>query len=99
MKVSKRFFSPSPKVDSAIISIKNISNKYFNNKNDEELFFKLIKASFAHKRKVLRKNLEELGFTLEKIDGVFRNLNIDQKIRAEDIKFEKWIEINSFIKK
>ena len=29
MKVNKRYFSPAPKVDSAIISIKNISRKLF----------------------------------------------------------------------
>ena len=29
MKVDKRYFSPAPKVDSAIISIKNISRKLF----------------------------------------------------------------------
>ncbi|MFA6354803.1 MAG: 16S rRNA (adenine(1518)-N(6)/adenine(1519)-N(6))-dimethyltransferase RsmA, partial [Candidatus Paceibacterota bacterium] len=58
MKVHKRFFSPSPKVDSAIIHIGNIGNKYFRNKNEEKVFFEVIKAGFAHKRKVLRKNLE-----------------------------------------
>lgn len=103
MKVHKRFFSPSPKVDSAIISINNISNKLFKEKNEEKLFFRLIKASFAHKRKVLRKNLEDFKYMevglpnipkiKEKIDEIFEKLDINPKARAEDIKFEKWIEI------
>lgn len=93
MKVSKRFFSPVPKVDSAIISIKNISNKLFAQKSEEESFFKIIKASFAHKRKVLRKNLEETIGDLEKIDEIFKELNINEKSRAEDIKFETWIKL------
>jgi 16S rRNA (adenine1518-N6/adenine1519-N6)-dimethyltransferase len=96
MKVHKRFFSPSPKVDSAIISINNISNKLFKNKTEEESFFHLIKAGFAHKRKVLRKNLEvkEVGLPyINKIDEIFEKLEINPKSRAEDIKFEKWIQI------
>jgi 16S rRNA (adenine1518-N6/adenine1519-N6)-dimethyltransferase len=115
MKVHKRFFSPSPKVDSAIISINNISNKFFLNKENEKSFFKLIKTGFAHKRKILRKNLEDLDaekkitevefvskrntlskekLTQNKIDEVFNKLDIDAKVRAEDVPFEKWIEIN-----
>lgn len=98
MKVHKRFFSPAPKVDSAIIHIGNIGNKYFKDKNEENTFFALIKAGFAHKRKVLRKNLEDFKFLevglleiKEKIDEVFQKLEINPKARAEDIKFEKWV--------
>ena len=98
MKVHKRFFSPEPKVDSAIISINEISNKFFKDKNKEELFFKIIKAAFAHKRKILRKNLEEIGENLEKIDEIFKILNINPKARAEDIHFEKWIVLNNYLK-
>lgn len=97
MKVHKRFFSPSPKVDSAIIHIGNISNKYFKDKNEEESFFQLIKAGFAHKRKVLRKNLEDIYKNLEKIDKTFSELGINSKARAEDIKFEKWIQISKLL--
>ncbi|MCX6754125.1 MAG: 16S rRNA (adenine(1518)-N(6)/adenine(1519)-N(6))-dimethyltransferase RsmA [Candidatus Nomurabacteria bacterium] len=100
MKVHKRFFSPEPKVDSAIISINNISNELFKEKSDEELFFRLIKTGFAHKRKVLRKNLEDIQIKevrlpyINKIDEIFAKLNINPKARAEDIKFEKWIQIS-----
>lgn len=96
MKVHKRFFSPSPKVDSAIIAITNISKDNFNKNMKEERFFHIIKTAFSHKRKILRKNLEGLPFFevgLQKIDRVFKDLNIDLKSRAEDIQIEKWIEI------
>lgn len=96
MKVHKRFFSPEPKVDSAIISIGNISNNFFKNKKEEESFFLLIKAAFAHKRKVLRKNLEEIEKNMGKIDEVLQKLEINPKSRAEDIKFEKWIKLNNY---
>jgi 16S rRNA (adenine1518-N6/adenine1519-N6)-dimethyltransferase len=102
MKVHKRFFSPSPKVDSAIISINNISNKFFANKTEEDSFFKIIKAGFAHKRKVLRKNLEDVETKEEdkiliksNIDEIFEKLKINSKARAEDVIFDKWISMNS----
>jgi 16S rRNA (adenine1518-N6/adenine1519-N6)-dimethyltransferase len=98
MKVHKRFFSPSPKVDSAIIHINNISNKLFKDKTKEDLFFKLIKAGFAHKRKVLRKNLEEIEKDIRKIDEILNKLDINSKSRAEDIPFEKWVLLNDYLK-
>ncbi|HUC88858.1 MAG TPA: 16S rRNA (adenine(1518)-N(6)/adenine(1519)-N(6))-dimethyltransferase RsmA [Candidatus Paceibacterota bacterium] len=96
MKVGKRFFSPSPKVDSAIISIKDISRKNFKTPSEEEQFFKIIKSAFAHKRKVLRKNLEEVA-SLETIDFMFAKLGINQKIRAEDVPFTQWLSISRYL--
>lgn len=111
MKVHKRFFSPSPKVDSAIISISVISNKTFKDKRKEDSFFRLIKAGFAHKRKVLRKNLEDFQINnqysevgpalsagrLPNIDDIFKKLGIDERVRAEDVPFEKWLALNGII--
>lgn len=91
MKVEKRFFSPAPKVDSAIIAITSISKNNFKNKDCEEKFFSILKSGFAHKRKVLKKNLEE---TLSKTEIVelFKRNNIDEKVRAEDIKLQNWLD-------
>lgn len=84
-------FNPAPKVDSAIISIRNISKKNFGDMN-EETFFKLVKAGFAHKRKLLIRNLEELA-PKERLPQIFDKLNIDRKIRAEDVNVETWFEL------
>jgi 16S rRNA (adenine1518-N6/adenine1519-N6)-dimethyltransferase len=109
MKVSKRFFSPSPKVDSAIILIKDIGRENFKTKNEEEQFFKIIKTSFAHKRKVLRKNLEGIEIKevrpaspsgrlpINAIDKMFEKLEINPKIRAEDVPFAEWLLINKYL--
>jgi 16S rRNA (adenine1518-N6/adenine1519-N6)-dimethyltransferase len=94
MKVGKRFFSPSPKVDSAILSIKQISKKNFKSKSAEINFFNIIKTGFAHKRKVLRKNLEILQKEPNQINNIFENLKIIPNTRAENVSFEKWIEIS-----
>jgi 16S rRNA (adenine1518-N6/adenine1519-N6)-dimethyltransferase len=97
MKVEKRFFSPSPKVDSAIIAIKNISNKNFLDKKDQDSFFNIVKSGFAHKRKVLRKNLEEIT-SLNTIDSMYSEFKINPKTRAEDLPFQTWIKINNYLK-
>ncbi|MCM2338929.1 MAG: 16S rRNA (adenine(1518)-N(6)/adenine(1519)-N(6))-dimethyltransferase RsmA [Burkholderiales bacterium] len=86
MKVPARYFSPAPKVDSAIISIKNISRKLFiENKIDEKEFWKLIHAGFAHKRKKLSSNLKNLVSETIKKD-------LENK-RAEELKLKEWIDI------
>lgn len=90
-KVSKKYFSPSPKVDSAIIQITDISKRNFKNYKQEELFFKIVKSGFAHKRKVLVKNLESI-ISKEKILKIFEDLNIPKNIRAERVSLDKWLD-------
>ncbi|MES2930624.1 MAG: 16S rRNA (adenine(1518)-N(6)/adenine(1519)-N(6))-dimethyltransferase RsmA [Patescibacteria group bacterium] len=92
MKVPKRFFSPSPKVDSAIIAITTFSQPTFETRDQEEKFFAIIKAGFAHKRKVLRTNLESIA-QRESIDTTFEECGISPKARAEDIPFHLWQKI------
>ncbi|MCX6755842.1 MAG: 16S rRNA (adenine(1518)-N(6)/adenine(1519)-N(6))-dimethyltransferase RsmA [Candidatus Nomurabacteria bacterium] len=91
MKVEKRFFSPAPKVDSAIISITGISKKNFKDQEQENRFFEIVKAGFAHKRKVLKKNLED-AMPKEKISELFKFYNINEKVRAEDINLSNWLD-------
>ncbi len=85
-KVDKRYFKPTPKVNSAIISIKNISRKNFKENNvNEEKFWEIVRAGFAHKRKKLSSNLKDVcqGSTLT----LFENK------RAEDLTLLDWISL------
>lgn len=97
-KVSKKLFSPSPKVDSAIINIFYISKNNFPKKELENKFFSLIKIGFSHKRKVLIKNLEIIT-PKEKLEKCFQELKIDTKIRPEDVSLGKWLELNKKLSK
>lgn len=97
MKVPARYFSPAPKVDSAIIAITNISRENFNKNNiKEEKFWELVKNGFAHKRKVLVSNLKDL-YKKEKILEIFEKLNISEKTRAEELTLENWIAITKML--
>jgi len=85
-KVDKKYFSPTPKVNSAIIAIKNISRKIFKeNKINEEKLWKIVKAGFAHKRKKLSNNLK----------GVCQRdtLTLLGNKRAEDLTLADWISL------
>lgn len=88
MKVDKENFSPSPKVDSAILLVDNISKVYFK-EISEEHFFEVIKIGFAHKRKMLIANLKE-KFGKNDLHKIFQDLNISEKARSEDLRLEDW---------
>jgi 16S rRNA (adenine1518-N6/adenine1519-N6)-dimethyltransferase len=82
--VPKGAFVPAPKVDSAVLTIRDISRKHFNSPEEEQRFFELIRAGFAHKRKLLANNLREVGFT---------NLSLPPKVRAEDLPLATWLAL------
>ena len=85
MKVPARYFSPAPKVDSAIIAIKNISRKFFEeNKVNEEKFWEIVKSGFAHKRKKLSGNLKNSALKEEILQELGNK-------RAEDLSLLDWI--------
>ncbi len=82
--VPRGAFVPAPNVDSAVLTIRDISRKNFSTKKEEELFFKLIHAGFAHKRKFVRKNLLEAQLPIG---------DIPEKARAEDLGFSDWLAL------
>lgn len=88
--VSKRYFRPVPKVDSAIILIDSISKNFFSEqKITIPAFFRAVKAGFAHKRKVLIGNLSAIA-PRETLDNLWTTCGLDPKVRAEDISLETW---------
>lgn len=94
MKVGKENFSPSPKVDSAVLLVDNISKDFFK-EISEESFFETIKAGFAHKRKVLLANLKGLSEKsgIKNLKDVFFELKISEKARAENLTPENWAKL------
>lgn len=90
-------FYPAPKVDSAIIAVRNVNNKRFKEeKIEEEKFFKILKAGFAHKRKLLIRNLNMVSksdFDTLKLRTVFEKCGISEKARAENLSVDDWIRL------
>ncbi len=91
--VPRGAFSPAPKVDSAVLRVRNISRANFKNNAAEQRFFDLIHAGFAQKRKLVRRNLESvLG---EKAAVALQNAAVSENARAEDVPLKKWLEITT----
>ncbi|MFZ2190057.1 MAG: 16S rRNA (adenine(1518)-N(6)/adenine(1519)-N(6))-dimethyltransferase RsmA [Candidatus Magasanikiibacteriota bacterium] len=96
-KVPRGCFWPSPKVDSAVLHLTTRPPDHSTTFSDEE-FFRVVKAGFANKRKQLWGNLTR-GLKIE--DQKIKELLIDivgnEKVRAEELSVEQWIEISKQI--
>ncbi|MDO8407729.1 MAG: rRNA adenine dimethyltransferase family protein [bacterium] len=88
--VPRGAFVPAPKVDSAVLSIRDISRKHFASSADEERFFALIHAGFAHKRKYLRGNLAAAGLP---VPAGLPSAGVPEKARAEDLALADWLAL------
>ncbi|MDD3711536.1 MAG: 16S rRNA (adenine(1518)-N(6)/adenine(1519)-N(6))-dimethyltransferase RsmA [Patescibacteria group bacterium] len=98
LDVPRDNFYPSPEVDSAIIKI--IPNKkLLDSYQEEKKFFKLLRVAFSAKRKMLKNNLE-IGLKIDEeiIKKVFKELDLDLKVRAEQISLEEWLKIYGLFK-
>lgn len=92
-RVNKGSFNPIPTVDSAVLSIADISRHNFANQYHEQLFFKTVKSGFAHKRKYLLSNLRE-SFPAVDLRTIFEGLTLSDKVRAEDVTLSQWLQLS-----
>ena len=96
--VDKQCFIPSPEVDSEVIKldIRSTPAVYV---NDEELFFRIIKASFMQRRKTLINGLSNSGIITnkEKIKNIFEEIGIDLGIRGEKLTIEQFAKLSNLI--
>ncbi len=90
--VPRGAFVPAPNVDSAVLRISAISRTSFSDKEEEDAFFAMLHAGFAHKRKRLAKNLEEYA-PKEEIVSAFSEIDLDQNVRAEDLTLPTWFAL------
>ncbi len=94
--VPHSYFWPEPKVDSAIIKLKVHNLPAGGQKSiKSEEFFRLVKAGFANRRKLLIKNLEVIlgKKNKEKLKEIFAELGLQETVRAQELGVEDWINI------
>ena len=92
-KVPAASFYPPPKVDSALLLLK-MRKKPPVEVEDEALLFKIIRASFAQRRKTLANALSGgLGMEKETLFGIFDALGIDRNIRGERLSLDDFADI------
>ncbi len=90
--VSRGHFHPAPKVDSAILLIKEINQENFKNGSTEH-FFTLLHLGLGNKRKQLLSNLSKT-YNRSTLESIFEKLKISPTVRGEDVILEKWLELN-----
>ena len=93
--VNKESFKPMPKVDSAVIKMSKINrnNKVLN----REKFIKLVKDSFAMKRKNIRNNLK--SYDLKIVEAILNKYNCTLQNRAEELPLSFFIDLTNELNK
>lgn len=89
-------FIPAPSVDSAVIVCKR-REKPAVAVEDEELFFKVVKAAFSLRRKMLNNSLKNMGIDSAQCAAWLERAGIDGKRRAETLSLEEFAALaNTF---
>lgn len=91
--VKPESFMPKPKVDSIVIKLIGRKGKKVHPK-DEELFFKVIRQSFAMRRKTLNNTLKPLGYSPEVMAEAFGKAGIDPVRRGETLSMEEFCKLS-----
>lgn len=93
-KVSAGSFMPPPKVDSAVIRL-DVHNEPTVDVQNEKMLFRVIKASFAQRRKTLLNTLSSSlsAFSKQKISQAIENAGVSATARAEQLKLEDFAAI------
>lgn len=93
-KVPASLFVPPPKVDSAVLKLK-IREKPAVDVLDEKMFFKVVKASFAQRRKTLLNCLCS-GFSVPKtqLSSLLESIDITPSRRGETLSIEEFKKIS-----
>lgn len=102
MTVPKTVFVPQPNVDSAIIRLL-VRDQPLVELNNESFFFKIVRASFAQRRKTLLNNLVHFlpnGKELKPlIEETLTKIEIDGKRRGESLSIEEFAKLSDALDK
>ena len=96
-KAPRHMFMPQPNVDSTVIGLHVRKEKKYNVDN-EDIFFKTVKASFGQRRKTLLNSLGGLGFlSKDQIKIALQEANIDEKRRGETLSIEEFASLSNAV--
>ncbi len=96
--VDKCSFIPIPEVDSEVVKLQ-IREKPKVEVLDEEIFFKIIRASFMQRRKTLINSLTNAGIVKDKkkLKEVIEKLGLNIEIRGEKLTLEQFAKLSNII--
>lgn len=92
-KVNRGSFMPAPNVDSAVIRLDIDRNGRYT-VNDEKLFFRIVRASFAQRRKQLLNPLSSaLGMDKGSLSEILVSCGIKTTARPEELKMQDFVNL------
>lgn len=95
--VKAKLFTPPPKVDSQVVILKTRQMPFFTDINESD-FFRVVKAGFSAKRKMLRSSLSGgLKTPKAEVEIILDQAGIDPNTRAETLDLEAWIRLTRIV--
>ena len=93
--VSRGSFMPPPNVDSAVIKL-TLRDKPPVKVADEKLFFKLVKACFAQRRKILLNTVcNTMGISKDSFRAALNEAGVSETVRGETLTMEQLAAISN----
>ncbi|MEP7204980.1 MAG: 16S rRNA (adenine(1518)-N(6)/adenine(1519)-N(6))-dimethyltransferase RsmA [Candidatus Saccharibacteria bacterium] len=95
--VPAELFTPPPKVDSQVVILRTRPVPFLTD-IDEKDFFRVVKAGFSSKRKMLRSSLSG-GLNISKIEveELLKRANISSDFRAEALSLDDWARLTRIV--
>nr|WP_314278607.1 16S rRNA (adenine(1518)-N(6)/adenine(1519)-N(6))-dimethyltransferase RsmA [uncultured Peptostreptococcus sp.] len=96
-KVPRHLFVPQPNVDSIVIALRVRPERKYK-VDDEDLYFKVVKAAFGQRRKTLLNSITSMGnLDKNKVKEALEEAGIDPKRRGETLSLEEFAGLSNII--
>jgi 16S rRNA (adenine1518-N6/adenine1519-N6)-dimethyltransferase len=91
--VSAAYFTPPPKVDSQVVVMTKRPQPLVPTEQQEK-FFRFVKAGFSERRKKLRSSLSGgLGISKAEAEAILTRAGVSLDARAQELSIEQWLKI------
>ena len=91
--VNETVFNPPPKVKSAVIRLRRNATQHLD--CDEQLFVRVVKASFGQRRKMIRNSLRAVFGDFGGAEHPWFSRRAEQLSVAEFVELTRWVEQNT----
>ena len=89
VNLPKSVFMPQPKIDSTIL---NLRLRLYDDKVNQKLLFKLVRAGFNKRRKTILNSLSDVA-SKDDLRLVFAKLDLKENLRAENLSLDDYIKL------
>ena len=97
VKVPRHLFVPQPNVDSIVIALRIRPERKYK-VDDEDLYFKVVKAAFGQRRKTLLNSISSMGnLSKDQVKEALEEAGIDPKRRGETLSLDEFAILSNVI--